>query len=83
MRRCRWGEHATSEANPARRVVVTGSSTGIGRATTRLPASEGFRVFAVVRREEDARNLQDEGHPNLAPLRFDVTDAAATSGSSP
>ena len=65
------------EANPPRNVVVTGTSTGIGRATVRLLASEGFRVFAVVRREEDARSLREEGHENLTPLRFDVTDADA------
>lgn len=58
-------------------VVVTGTSTGIGRTTVKLLASEGFRVFAVVRREEDAQSLRDEGHENLTPLRFDVTDAAA------
>ncbi len=65
------------DANPPRNVVVTGTSTGIGRATVRLLASEGFRVFAVVRREEDARSLREEGHENLTPLRFDVTDDAA------
>ena len=58
-------------------VVVTGTSTGIGRATVRLLAREGFRVFAAVRREEDAQSLRDEGHLDLTPLRFDVTDAVA------
>ena len=47
-------------------VVVTGSSTGIGRTTVRMLAREGFRVFAVVRREEDAASIEGEGLQNLA-----------------
>lgn len=65
------------EANLAPNVVVTGSSTGIGRTTVRLLAGEGFRVFAVVRRKEDAESIEGEGRENLTPLRFDVTDTAA------
>jgi NAD(P)-dependent dehydrogenase (short-subunit alcohol dehydrogenase family) len=59
-----------------RSVLVTGASTGIGRATAlRLDAS-GWRVFAGVRREEDAASLREAGSGRLAPLILDVTDAA-------
>jgi NAD(P)-dependent dehydrogenase (short-subunit alcohol dehydrogenase family) len=58
-----------------RSVLVTGASTGIGRATAlRLDAS-GWKVFAGVRKEEDAASLRAEGSERLAPVTLDVTDA--------
>jgi len=58
-----------------RSVLVTGASTGIGRATAlRLDAS-GWRVYAGVRREEDAQSLHWAGSERLVPLLIDVTDA--------
>jgi NAD(P)-dependent dehydrogenase (short-subunit alcohol dehydrogenase family) len=56
-------------------VVVTGASTGIGRATALHLDSLGLRVFAGVRREEDGDSLRREASPSLTPLRLDVTDA--------
>lgn len=54
-------------------MVITGTSTGIGRACAlRLDAS-GFDVFATVRREEDAESLRSEA-PGVRPLVVDVTD---------
>jgi NAD(P)-dependent dehydrogenase (short-subunit alcohol dehydrogenase family) len=55
-------------------VVITGASTGIGRATARYLAERGFRVFAGVRRDEDAEALRQESAGRLTPLRVDVTD---------
>jgi NAD(P)-dependent dehydrogenase (short-subunit alcohol dehydrogenase family) len=55
-------------------VVVTGASSGIGRATALELASSGFRVFAGVRREEDARALEDAAAGRLTPLFVDVTN---------
>src|SRR5438067_10579841 len=55
-------------------VVVTGASTGIGRATAAKLDSLGFRVFAGVRKEEDAEALRVEG---LDPLLLDVTDSGS------
>jgi len=55
-------------------VVITGASTGIGRATARYLAERGFRVFAGVRRDEDAEALRQERAGRLTPLRVDVTD---------
>ncbi|MEI8258495.1 MAG: SDR family NAD(P)-dependent oxidoreductase, partial [Deltaproteobacteria bacterium] len=41
--------------------LVTGASTGIGRATVRALTKKGYRVFATARREESVRELQLEG----------------------
>ncbi len=57
-------------------VLVTGASTGIGRATALRLDAAGWRVFAGVRREEDAQALRQAGSPDLTPLLIDVTDAA-------
>ena len=56
-------------------IVVTGASTGIGRATALRLDSDGWRVFAGVRREEDAESLREAGSGQLEPLILDVTDA--------
>ena len=57
-----------------RTVLVTGASTGIGRATALRLDRAGWKVFAGVRREEDAQSLREEGGANLTPLMLDVTD---------
>ena len=57
-----------------RSVLVTGASTGIGRATTRYLDAKGWRVFAGVRREEDAESLREDGSERMTPLLLDVTD---------
>jgi NAD(P)-dependent dehydrogenase (short-subunit alcohol dehydrogenase family) len=54
-------------------VVVTGASTGIGRATALRLASAGMRVFAGVRKQSDAEALRQTS-PNITPLLLDVTD---------
>lgn len=59
-----------------RSALVTGASTGIGRATALRLDREGWRVFAGVRREEDAESLRAEGSDRLTPVMLDVTDAA-------
>jgi len=59
-----------------RSVLVTGSSTGIGRATALRLDREGWQVFAGVRREEDAESLRAEASERLGPVELDVTDAA-------
>jgi NAD(P)-dependent dehydrogenase (short-subunit alcohol dehydrogenase family) len=59
----------------ARRVVlVTGCSTGIGRATAVYLANRGWHVFATARRIDDIRELESE-HLSILPL--DVTDETA------
>jgi NAD(P)-dependent dehydrogenase (short-subunit alcohol dehydrogenase family) len=61
--------------NSSGAVVVTGASTGIGRATALLLDARGYRVFAGVRKEADARDLSKDGSDRLSPVMFDVTDA--------
>jgi NAD(P)-dependent dehydrogenase (short-subunit alcohol dehydrogenase family) len=58
-------------------VLVTGASTGIGRATVRRLDRAGWKVFAGVRKEEDAAALREESSERLEPLILDVTDADA------
>ena len=58
-------------------VVVTGVSTGIGRGTTRVLISKGFRVFGSVRKQSDADRLQSEFGNSFVPLLMDITDADA------
>ena len=58
-------------------VVVTGASTGIGRACALRLAASGFDVLAGVRKEVDGERLREAAGSNgsLTPLRLDVTDA--------
>ncbi len=55
--------------------LVTGASTGIGRACALHLDRLGWRVFAGVRSEVDGRDLQDHATGPLTPLMLDVTDA--------
>jgi NAD(P)-dependent dehydrogenase (short-subunit alcohol dehydrogenase family) len=54
--------------------LVTGASTGIGRATALRLDRAGHRVLATVRREEDGSALAGAASERLEPLRLDVTD---------
>lgn len=51
-------------------VVVTGTSSGIGRATAEQLAAEGFHVLAGVRRQEDADKIKQK---NIEPVILDIT----------
>src|SRR5215211_1357832 len=57
-----------------RSVVVTGSSTGIGRATVLELVSAGFHVFGTVRREADAKGLRREFPEVVTPVMMDLLD---------
>jgi NAD(P)-dependent dehydrogenase (short-subunit alcohol dehydrogenase family) len=61
--------------NASGAVVVTGASTGIGRATALLLDREGYRVFAGIRRQDHADELSRAGSDRLTPITIDVTDA--------
>ena len=55
-------------------VLITGASTGIGRATSLYLDAKGYRVFAGVRKQADAESLADEGSDRLTPITIDVTE---------
>ena len=53
-------------------VLITGSSSGLGKATAEKLAKEGFKVFAGVRKQEDKKTLE-QIHTNITPVFIDVT----------
>ena len=58
-------------------VVVTGVSSGIGRAVAEECAGAGYRVYGSVRRARDADALATALGERFVPLVFDVTDGDA------
>ncbi len=57
-----------------RAIVITGASTGIGKATALLLDKLGFKVIAGVRKEADGQALKKEASDKLRPIFLDVTD---------
>jgi NAD(P)-dependent dehydrogenase (short-subunit alcohol dehydrogenase family) len=55
-------------------VVITGASTGIGRACALHLSKKGYEVFAGVRRERDGENLRKAAQGSLRPVIIDVTE---------
>ncbi|MES2389928.1 MAG: SDR family NAD(P)-dependent oxidoreductase [Bacteroidota bacterium] len=62
-----------------RTVLITGATSGIGRASARVLAEAGFAVLLCGRREERLKALADELSPLVPVLTrcFDVRDRAA------
>jgi NAD(P)-dependent dehydrogenase (short-subunit alcohol dehydrogenase family) len=57
-----------------RSIVVTGASTGIGRAVVAEAVRAGFRVWGTVRRDDDAAALIAAHGDRVTPLVMDVTE---------
>ena len=55
-------------------VVITGVSSGLGKATAEVLIGLGWRVFGSVRRKADADALRKEWGKAFVPLIFDVED---------
>ena len=61
-------------ASATHAVLITGASTGIGRATALHLDGLGMRVYAGVRRKADADSLTEAASDRLVPVILDVTD---------
>jgi NAD(P)-dependent dehydrogenase (short-subunit alcohol dehydrogenase family) len=58
-------------SEPSKAVLITGCSSGIGRATAERLSRAGYSVYATARRPESIAALKDSGCETLA---LDVTD---------
>lgn len=63
-------------------VVITGASTGIGKACALYLDKLGYHVFAGVRKQTDADMLRQRASNKLHPIIIDVTDAATIAAAS-
>lgn len=54
-------------------ILITGASSGLGKAAAKKLAQEGFKVFAGVRKQQDKDTL-DSLHKNITSLFLDVTN---------
>ena len=56
--------------------VVTGASSGVGKATVQALVGEGVRVTGVARGGDGLRALRDEAGPGVETLQADASDPA-------
>ena len=57
-------------------ILITGASSGIGKATAIKLAKEGHKVFAGIRRKTDKAELESL-HKNITGVYIDVTNASS------
>lgn len=58
----------------SKNILITGASTGIGYDLAKIFVKNGYIVFGSVRKEEDAKRLEEDFGKNFQSLIFDVTD---------
>jgi NAD(P)-dependent dehydrogenase (short-subunit alcohol dehydrogenase family) len=63
----------TTETSPV--VLITGASSGIGKAAANLFAERGWHVVATMRKPDNSKALSE--HENVTVLHLDVTDPAS------
>ena len=61
----------------SRSILITGASTGIGKACALHLSALGFRTYAGVRRLEDGDALSKEAGEMLVPILLDITNPEA------
>jgi NAD(P)-dependent dehydrogenase (short-subunit alcohol dehydrogenase family) len=66
---------ASSTSSASRTALVTGASSGIGRAVAELLASNGVKVYGTSRNPDAIK--QENKVANVTYLQLDVTDAAS------
>lgn len=59
----------------AKRVLVTGSGSGIGRDCVRALARRGHTVYATTHTQEQAASLASEKLPGVEAFKVDITDS--------
>lgn len=60
---------------PIRTVLITGCSSGIGKATAHALRDAGWTVFPTARKTEDLQKLRDEGFGR--PIALDLSDSTS------
>lgn len=61
--------------NIQKNILITGASTGIGAACIEFLSKQGFRVFAGVRKHEDAQRIAMQSAGKIVPVIIDVTSS--------
>ena len=73
----------TSEANRQKVAIITGSSSGIGYATSLMLARNGFYTYASARNINKSASLQSTADAERLPLKLiqlDVADDSSVKG---